>query len=420
MRVLIVSQYFAPEMTAAANRVHAFAAGLVRRGHVVEVVCEVPHHPVGVVAPGYGRRLVDRREMDGATVRYVWVRLASSKDSRRSRLANYVSFGITGTIVACARRRPDVILASSPPLPVGGVGSAVAARWRRPWVMDVRDLWPDAAVALGQVHEGPLLRAAQRFERRLYRSAAAITVTTAPSARQVEDRGGAGKVAVIPNGTTRDFLEAGDRSPTSGLLGDRDDLFRWTYAGNLGMVAGLETAIDAARELGEGFQLVLIGDGSRRSDLERLASGIPNDQVVFHDAVPPAEAAELMRASDALLASRAPAPELDGMVLSKLYDCCAVGRPVIVSAAGETSRLATEAAAGLSIPPGDAVELASAVRRLRDDNALRERLAAGARAFGEANSRERGVAELERVLRRVVDTRRAPVSHFARERSSGT
>ena len=81
------------------------------------------------------------------------------------------------------------------------------------------------------------------------------------------------------------------------------------------------------------------------------------------------------------------------MVLSKLYDCCAVGRPVIVSAAGETSRLATEAAAGLSIPPGDAVGLASAVRGLRDDNALRERLSAGARAFGEANSRERGVTE---------------------------
>jgi colanic acid biosynthesis glycosyl transferase WcaI len=403
VRVLIVSQYFAPEMTAAANRLHAFAAGLVRRGHEVEVVCEVPHHPVGVVAKGYGGRLVDRREMDGATVRYVWVHLASSKDSRGSRLANYVSFGFTGTIVACATRRPDVILASSPPLPVGGVGLAVAARRRRPWVMDVRDLWPDAAVALGQVVDGPLLRAAQRFERCLYRSAAAITVTTVPSGRQVETRGGAGKVAVVPNGTTAEFLEAGARAPTKGVLGDRDDLFRWTYAGNLGMVAGLETAIDAARELGEGFQLVLIGDGSRRNDLERLASDLPSDQVVFHDAVPPTEAAELMRASDALLASRAPAPELDGMVLSKLYDCCAVGRPVIVSAAGETSRLATEAAAGLSIRPGNAGELASAVRRIRDDDGLRKRLATGARAFGEANAREGGVAELERVLRGVVE-----------------
>ena len=164
---------------------------------------------------------------------------------RRSRLANYVFLGITGTIVACARRRPDVILASSPPLPVGGVGSAVAARWRRPWVMDVRDLWPDAAVALGQVHEGPLLRAAQRFEHRLYRSAAAITVTTA--ALRSAGRGPAVAPArwpVISDGLHEGFLGPGDplSKNVQALLGDRDDLFRWTYAGNLGMVAGLETA----------------------------------------------------------------------------------------------------------------------------------------------------------------------------------
>lgn len=406
MRVLIVSQYFAPEINAAANRVHAFAAGLVGRGHEVEVVCEVPNHPVGVVASGFGGHFVERRRLDGARVKYVWVYVTSSK-AIRPRLTNYVSFGITGTLVGLATRRPDVIFASSPPLPVGGAGLAVAARHRRPWVLDVRDLWPDAAVALGQVEEGPLLSAARRLERRLYRSSAAITVTTEPTRQLIEGRGGAGKVALISNGTTEDFLRAGAREPDEHPLGDRKGVFRWTYAGNLGMVAGLETAIDAARELGEGFQLVLVGDGSRRKELERLASDVPAGQVEFLDAVPPAEAARLMRASDALLASRAPAPELDGMVLSKLYDCCAVGRPVIVAAAGETNRLAEEAGAAVTIRPGDSGELASALRRIRDDDSLRDQMAASARAFGEANSRERGTEKLERLLREVVDARKA-------------
>ena len=401
MRILIVSQYFAPEINAAANRVHAFAAGLVRRGHEVEVVCEVPHHPVGVIATGYGGHLVDRRDLDGATVRYVWVHIASSKDTKRSRIANYVSFGFTGTAVACARRRADVILASSPPLPVGGVGMAVAARQRRPWVLDVRDLWPDAAVALGQVDEGPLLRAARWFERRLYHSADAITVTTDPSRRQVESRGGRARWPWSRTGRPRSSWMPARRNRNPPPR-ERGGLFRWTYAGNLGMVAGLEAAIEAARELGDGFQLVLIGEGSRRRELERLASELPAGRVVFKDAVPPTDAAKLMRASDALIASRAPAPELDGMVLSKLYDCCAVGRPVIVSAAGETSRLAGEAGAGLSIPPGDAKELAGAVRRIRDDGALRAKLAAGARAFGEASSRERGIDRLDELLRDVA------------------
>ena len=121
-------------------------------------------------------------------MKYVWVYVTSSK-AIRPRLTNYVSFGITGTLVGLATRRPDVIFASSPPLPVGGAGLAVAARHRRPWVLDVRDLWPDAAVALGQVEEGPLVSAARRFEGRLYRSAAAIAVTTEPTRQLIEGRG---------------------------------------------------------------------------------------------------------------------------------------------------------------------------------------------------------------------------------------
>lgn len=401
MRVLITCQYFPPEITAGANRVHAFAAGLVRRGHEVTVISEVPNHPAGVLAPGFGGRLLYRRRMDGAAVKYVWVYVTPSKRAR-ARLLNYASFAGSATVAGWASRRADVVLASSPPLPVGAVGAALAVRHRCPWVLDVRDLWPDAAVVLEQLSEGPVLRTAQRVERRLYRSADAITVTTEPTRREVERRGGEGKVEVIPNGTTEEFLGAGARPPEKGLFEGPDDVFRWTYPGNLGLVAGLDTAIEAARELGEGFQLVLLGEGTLRQELQRKAASLPSGTVVFHEPVPPVEAARLMRASDALLASRAPAPQMDGMILSKLYDCCAVARPVIVAAAGETSRVAEEAGAALTVPPADPGKLAEAVRRLKGDETLRESLATGARAFAESNSRERGVGELERILVQVT------------------
>jgi len=397
MRVLIASQYFTPEIHAPSARLHAFAQGLAARGHAIEVICEIPSHPSGVVAPGYGGRLVDRRRVDGFVAGYVWVYATPSK-SARARIANYASYAATAVLAGAARPRPDVILASSPPLSVGSVGATLALRYRVPWVFDVRDLWPDAAVALGQIGEGRFLRMAQRLERRLYRSAAAITVTTEPTRRDVEGRGGGGKVTVIPNGTTPIFIDVGAEPPEPSLLGESDGRFTWTYAGNLGLVSGLETALDAARELGDGFRLVLVGAGPRRGELERIAAELPTGTVTFLDPVPPAEAARMMRASDALLVSRAPVPALDGMVLSKLYDSCAVGRPVIVSAAGETHRLAVEAEAALCVSPGDAGELAAGLRRLRDDASLGERLAGNARAFAMANLRERGVERLEQVL----------------------
>jgi colanic acid biosynthesis glycosyl transferase WcaI len=398
VRVLITTQYFVPEITAAAARVQAFAKGLVRRGHEVEVVCEVPNHPAGEIAPGYGGHLVDRRQMDGFEVRYIWVYATSSKSSA-ARITNYLSYAAMASLVGLGRRRADAILASSPPLPVGGVGAALAFRHRIPWVLDIRDLWPDLAVTVGQVGEGRLLRAAQRLEHRLYRSAAAITATTEPFKRTIESRGGKGKVTVIPNGTSGIFLAAGATVPEPALLGENDGRFTWMHAGNLGLVHGLESAVMAARALGDGFRLVLLGEGPRRTALQELAQTLPAGSVAFHDAVPQEEAARLMRASDALLVSVSPMPGLEGTVASKLYDCCAVGRPVIVAAGGETKRIVDGSGAALCVAPGDGEALAAAVRRLRDDDALRKRLAERGRSFAEANSRERGVELLEAVLR---------------------
>lgn len=396
MRVLLVSQYFTPEITAAAARLHGFAEGLARRGHQVEVICEVPSHPAGVVEPGYGGHFVERREMDGFEVRYVWVRATPSK-ATRARLLNYASFGVTASLAGAVRPKPDAIVASSPPLPVGNVGATLAFRHRAPWVLDVRDLWPDVALVVGEVEEGHLVSAARKIERRLYRSATAITCTTQSFKSEIEARGGEGKVTQISNGTTERFLGAGDEEPDRALIGD-DERFTWTYAGNLGLAQGLDAAVRAAGALGDGFRLMLVGEGPRLEDLRTLATEVAPGAVEFRRPVPQAQVARLMRASDALLVSLDATPGLEGFVPSKLFDCCAVRRPVVVAVAGEAARLAGDADAGLCVPPGSPDDLAAGIRRLCDDDALRDRLAAGARAFAEENSREQGVEKLETVL----------------------
>jgi glycosyltransferase involved in cell wall biosynthesis len=123
--------------------------------------------------------------------------------------------------------------------------------------------------------------------------------------------------------------------------------------------------------------------------------------VSFRGLLQPAQAARLLRASDALLVPLADEDELKKFVPSKLFDYCAVGRPVVVAAAGEASRLADEADAALTIPPGNAAELARAVRRLRDDADLGACLGERGRAFAAGYLRERQVSRLEELLRSV-------------------
>jgi glycosyltransferase involved in cell wall biosynthesis len=399
MRILILTQHFAPEVTAARARVEAFAAGLAAREHEVEVICAVPNHPEGIVHPEFRHRAIVRAEQDGYRVKYVWVR-ASPKKSVRNRLLLYATFAASATLAGALTRRPDVVLASSPPLPVGAAAAAVAARHRVPWVLDVRDLWPEAAVALGELPDGRAARAAERLERWLYKSAAAITTVTAPFCDDITERGvDADKVTLIPNGTTRQWLDAGELDAdrvAADLPGDR---FVWAYGGNLGLAQGLDAAIDAAADLGSDYQLLLIGDGPLRSQLEERAAELPDGLVDIRGLVQPDVAARTLRAADALLVPLDARPALRKFVPSKLFDCAALGRPVIVSAAGEASRIAAEAGAGLTVPPSDPVALADAVRALRDDPALRDRLSAAGRELARAYLRDRGVDRLDALLR---------------------
>jgi glycosyltransferase involved in cell wall biosynthesis len=405
VRVLIVSQHYAPEITAGRIRLEAFARGLVKRGWDVEVLCAVPNHPEGVVHEGYRHRPLVRRELDGVRVRYVWV-LASPRKTAARRLLLYGTYAASATLFGAVCRRPDVVLGSSPPLPAAAAAAAVAATHRVPWVMDVRDLWPEVAVVLGQLRGRRAISMAERLEGRLYRSAAAVVTATQPFADHVAATIGSGeKVTVIPNGTTQPWLDAAQREGDRKRWGLPQDRFIWAYAGNVGLSQRLESLVDAAALLDERFQLLVVGEGPMLPALRERAAPLPAGRVVFKGPVEPTEAPDLLRACDALCVPLDDDPALGRTIPIKLYDYCATGRPVIVAASGEPARVATEAGAALVIPPPEPDQLAGALRRVADDAELRERLVDGGRRFAQSNLREAHLGTLDEALRSAAANR---------------
>lgn len=404
MRIVLFTQYFTPEITAARARLHPFAQLLAARGHDVQVICEVPNHPQGVIQEGFRGRATVTQNLDGFGVRYVWVRTSPVKTTR-SRLLLYGTYAASATLAGCLRSRPDVVMVSSPPLPAATAAMITAARHRVPWVMDVRDPWPEAAVALGELSNPRIISALEILERRLYRSATEIVTVTEPFRAGIEQKaGGRGSVTVIPNGTTQVWLDAGEQEPDRAGLGMPADRFIWTYAGNVGIAQGLEAAIAAADELGDGFQLQIVGGGPVLPRLKELAGRLAPGSVVFRGLVQPEVAARYLRASDAALVPLGAQPALSKFVPSKLFDCCAIGRPVILSAAGEPRRLAQAAGAALCIEPEDPVALAQSIRSLRDDDELRAGLAERGREFARGYLRETQVGRLEEVLVRAAES----------------
>jgi glycosyltransferase involved in cell wall biosynthesis len=395
MRIGVASQYFPPEPGATQNRLAAFVDGLAARGHAIDVVCEQPNHPAGVFHPGFGRRPLQVERDGRVTIRRVWVAASPNKTTAR-RLAFYGTFAAGAAVTVAASARPDVLFASTPPLP-GVLGVAGAARARRiPLVVDVRDLWPAAAQALGELSNPRLLAFFERAERGLYRQAAAVTATTKPFCAHIDATAGEPKSVHLPNGALDSLVALPESDPPP------PDPFTIGYAGNLGIAQGLGIALDAAEKLRDRpVRFVLLGDGPLKRELQAEAErrGLERN-VEFRPGVPVDEVAPFLQSCHALLVPLRDHPLLGEFIPSKLYDAMAVGRPALVALRGEGAKLAEETGAGLVVAPEDGDGLAAAIARLLDEDGLGAKLARAGKQAARGLARSRQLDTLEEVLTR--------------------
>lgn len=397
MRILVVSQYFAPEAGATQNRMGSFVDGLLARGHEVTVICEQPCHPGGVFQPGYGRRPVITERAPGYVVHRLLVAASPRKTTAR-RLAFYGTFAAGAAAASALVSRHDVAFFTSPPLPGVLAASAVLAARRVPLVVDIRDIWPAAAEALGELSNRRLIAAFERAERWLYASAARVTATTRPFCAHIDRVAGRGVSMHLPNGALDDLVALPDTDPPG------DGPFTVGYAGNLGIAQGLGIVLDAAERLrGEPVRFVLLGDGPLGFQLRDEAARRGLDDVEFRPGVPVEQVSAFLQSCHALLVPLRDHDLFDDFIPSKLYDAMAVGRPAIVAARGEAPALVRESGGGLAIEPEDGKALAEAVLALASDPDRARRLSAAGREAGRHLARSRQVERLETVLAQAAE-----------------
>lgn len=369
MRILYISHYFPPEMGAPAGRVAGLARLWARAGHEVHVLTGFPHHPTGRIHPEYRRKFLRgfvREDFAGVRVHRTWIFPAANK-GKVLRSLNYASFMASAVANgALAIPRPDVVVATSPQLLCAGAGALLARRFRAPFVMEVRDLWPESLVAVGASHtQSPMVRVLEGIARRLYASARhVVTVTAAQRAAIVAGGVPAGRVTVIPNGVDEQFLAAAAQ-----LAPPDNDSFVVTYIGTLGMAHHLETLLEAAHALRHdpAFRFRIVGEGARRGALEAQARAMGLANVQFAGERPRDEVPRWIAQSSACLVLLRNTEVFTTVVPSKMLEIMAVGRPMVLGVRGEASALLERAGAGIAIEPENAQQLVAALRALRAD-----------------------------------------------------
>ena len=368
MRILFISHYFPPEVNAPASRTHEHCRRWVQDGHDVTVVTGVPNHPAGELFPGYRNALWQEEEVDGIRVVRTWMLLTANAGFAK-RILNYVLFGVTATLASLRVPKPDVVIATSPQFFCGLAGAVASRLRRRPFVLEIRDLWPKSIVELDQLSDGPVLRALEWLERWLYRSAAGVVVNTRAFIEHIAAQGvPRDRIELVYNGIDPERFRP--RPPSEALRAEHDLAGRLSvaYIGTLGLAHGLATVVDAAERLRDRRDVVflLIGDGAERGRLEAAIAERGLENVKLLGLQPRDKMPEWIATIDVLLVCLRDLPVFETVIPSKIFEFLAQERPVIVTARGEIERMAREAEVALVAPPEDPAALADAIAEVAE------------------------------------------------------
>jgi colanic acid biosynthesis glycosyl transferase WcaI len=383
MRILFLSHYYTPEVNAPASRLSEHAQFWKEAGCEVTVVTCAPNHPNGVLYPGYRNRAFSREKVAGIDVVRLWTFLAAN-EGFLPRILNYMSYLVSVLFWRWRLPIADIVISTSPQFFCGLSGWLFQSR-RRPWVLEIRDLWPESIVAVGAMKSSSIIRFLERLERWAYRRADLIVSVTDSFVDHIKPLASGTPISVLKNGVAlAAYTGAHDHeADTFRTSHDLNEKFLAAYVGTIGMAHGLQTILDAAEITKSRPDIVflLVGDGADMKNIEqeRQRRNLTNVKCIGRQ---PKEAMPVIwHAADAALVLLKPSDTFKKVIPSKMFEAMAAQRPIVLGVEGEALDLLQQSRGGIGISPGDATQLATEVIKLADDRGLADALGRNGREF---------------------------------------
>lgn len=364
MHILLIHQAFASLDEAGGTRHHELARYLAQRGYKVTVIAS----PVSYLTGKDDRRRA-RKQVDdlGVTILRSFT-LPALHRSFIWRVFSFLSFMVSSFINGLFVRRVDLVWGTTPPIFQGPTAWLLARLKGVPFLLEVRDLWPAFAVAVGVLKNRWLIRLSEGLERFLYRSADCVVVNSPGFIEHVHARG-AKRVSLVPNGADPEMFDPESRGEQFRKRFGFEGCFVVLYAGAHGMSNDLDVVLDAADRLktSPAIRVVLLGSGKEKPRLRAEADRRGLDNLVFLPPLPKMEVPAALAGADACLAILKPIEMYKTTYPNKVFDYMAAGRPVILAIDGVIREVVEEAQAGVFVPPGDPSALADAIQMLANN-----------------------------------------------------
>jgi glycosyltransferase involved in cell wall biosynthesis len=404
VHILILTQYYPPETGAPQNRLSDLARRLARSGHDLTILTAMPNYPHGEIFEEYRNRFLVEENLYEINIIRTWI-YATKKKTFFRRLLNYFSFVISSFALGIWKiRSPDIVIVESPPLFLGIAGFLLSACKNAKLVLNVSDLWPDSAVAMGVLSNNALIRASRGLEEFLYRRSALITGQTRGIVDNIQSRFPNKEVALITNGVdVAAFLDASNSARRTEVRREfaLEGKFVIGYAGLHGLAQGLDTVIHAARLLVDHPDVLFafFGDGPEKEKLVQQVDQFGLKNVRFYSSQPSGRMPAVVGSFDLALIPLKRLELFKGALPSKMFEAMAAAVPLLASIEGEARELVEKAQAGLCIEPENPNAMADAVLQFyRDPGTLQTLGRNGQRYVVEHFDRQKIADQFERLL----------------------
>lgn len=401
MKILFLADNFPPEVNAPASRTHDHLKEWKKAGHDVTVITCAPNFPKGKVYDGYKNKLYQTEVMDGINVIRVWSYIAENKGFFR-RTLDYISFSVTsflvGLFVKC-----DIIIATSPQFFAALSGRTLSFFKRKPWIMEVRDLWPESIKTVGMMKDNLFIKYFEWQEKRCYRSAKHIVVVTDSFKKNLVARGiDAEKISVIKNGANRELFSPMEKDQAIiselGLEGKKII----GYIGTHGMAHRLDFILKCAKNMENknDYHFLLIGSGARKEELLRLKEAKDITNVTMLDSVPKTEVNRYISILDLALINLRKSDLFKTVIPSKIFENAGMEIPILMGVEGEAQEIIERYGAGLCFEPENEEDFNRKLNELLTNDTLYAKCKEGCRKLSVDFDRKKLA---ERMLQVIVE-----------------
>lgn len=384
-KLLYITQYYPPEVGAGAVRSNIMSQYLAQDGWDVDVVCEKPNYPTGVIDEKYRDRWVYKEDVtENLTVHRIWS-IANERKNVVQQLLFFLSFMISSFFYLLSNpKRYDIIYVTSPPIFTGVSGYLLSKLFGAKFVFEVRDIWPDSAVNQTELDGEPFfLRFGRKLEKWLYHNADLIVPVTHAAEAIIRKRSNGTPTSVIPNGVDIDLFKKKSH-PEKGMDEQYDDTkFRVGYVGSLGVIHDLRTFVEAAKlcEEDSDIRFVIVGDGGRNNQLKEILDEFQPNNLDWlglkkHDQIP-----YYISSFDVAVNPINPSKAFESIVTVKFYEYLACEVPVITCGKGLMKEFGDASGAAVTVEPKNPEQLAREIRKLKSDQAKIDALSSSGRPF---------------------------------------